>query len=244
MPAPGMRKADVVSQDLLRLIATGEVSVGALLPKETELAEQYGVNRSVVREAIKQLEVHRLVKPVRRRGTAVLDPLASLSPEVLQAMLSGSGGELDQDMLADLLDVRAVLDVEMSTRAADNRSDDDLRALQRALDALEDALGDPKRYAATMDQLTLALARATHNRVFEMLAHWNIRLRILLGDLPLSVRIANTSHLDGLRILVELIRKQQTDEIRTMVSAFHEWATPRLLAAAALLSGNKTEMDR
>src|SRR5688572_11597010 len=82
------RKADRVSRDLLGRIVSGDLPVGSILPKEDELAEHYQVNRSVIREAIKLLEVHRLVRPVRRRGTEVLSPLSSMSPEVLRALLS------------------------------------------------------------------------------------------------------------------------------------------------------------
>jgi len=70
------RKADRVAHDLLRRIVSGELPVGSLLPREDELAARYQVNRSVIREAVKLLEVHRLVRPVRRRGTEVLSPLA------------------------------------------------------------------------------------------------------------------------------------------------------------------------
>ena len=78
--ATGLRKADVVARDLLDRIVHGDPAPGAILPKEAEIAGEFGVNRSVVREAIKLLEVHRLVRPVRRRGTVVLDPFASTAP--------------------------------------------------------------------------------------------------------------------------------------------------------------------
>ena len=46
----------VVSRELRRMIVSGELKAGAQLPTETELAEQFGVNRSTVREGIRQLE--------------------------------------------------------------------------------------------------------------------------------------------------------------------------------------------
>ena len=82
------RKADRVAGDLVRRIVGGALEVGELLPKEAELADDYGVNRSVVREAVKQLEVHRLVKPIRRKGTEVLDPLCSPSADVITRLSS------------------------------------------------------------------------------------------------------------------------------------------------------------
>src|SRR5688572_19789978 len=120
-PALAARKADVVARDLMRRIVGGELPVGSLLPKEDELAARYRVNRSVIREAVKLLEVHRLVRPVRRRGTEVLSPLASLSPEVLRALLVPSPGRIDPRVLGGLLEIRAALDVEMSGRAAERR---------------------------------------------------------------------------------------------------------------------------
>ncbi|MCA9605115.1 MAG: FadR family transcriptional regulator, partial [Myxococcales bacterium] len=108
------RKADRVADDLLRQIVGGTLEIGSLLPKEAELAAEYGVNRSVIREAIKLLEVHRLVRPIKRRGTEVLDPLASVSPEVLQAMMVPAPGRIDRERLRDYLEIRATLDVQMS----------------------------------------------------------------------------------------------------------------------------------
>ena len=67
------RKTDRVAEHLLRRIVSGELSPGAVLPREADLAEVFRVNRSVVREALKRLEVHRLVRPIKRRGTIVLD---------------------------------------------------------------------------------------------------------------------------------------------------------------------------
>src|SRR5688572_16140682 len=116
------RKADRVARDLLGRIVGGELAVGTLLPKEDELAAQFGVNRSVIREAIKLLEVHRLVRPIRRRGTEVLSPLSSMSPEVLRAMLSPRAGVIDRRVLGGFLEIRAALDVQMTGLAAERRS--------------------------------------------------------------------------------------------------------------------------
>ena len=53
----------VVSRELRRLIVSGELKAGAQLPTETELAGQFGVNRSTVREGIRQLENEGLGQP-------------------------------------------------------------------------------------------------------------------------------------------------------------------------------------
>lgn len=228
------RKADRVARDLLRRIVAGELPVGSLLPKEADLAERYEVNRSVVREAIKLLEVHMLVRPVRRRGTEVLDPMASMSPEVLRAMIAPSPGRVDRAVLADFLEVRAVLDVEMVMHAAMHRTDEDLARIDEALERLRAALHDRPRYERAAEVLSRAIAKSTHNRIFQMMVVWHQAVAADLADLFRVVRPANEPHLQGLTLLVELIRRREVEQVRTLVTAFHEWATPRLLAAAAL----------
>jgi GntR family transcriptional repressor for pyruvate dehydrogenase complex len=237
MAGPVERKADRVASDLMRRIVAGELPVGSLLPKEPELASEYGVNRSVIRESIKQLEVHRLVRPIKRRGTVVLDPLRSPSPDVVRAMLFPEPGVIDQTAFAELLEIRTRLDVEMTGLAAERRTATDLAAMDRCLGDLTAALGQPERYAEAMEQLTLAIAEATHNRIYQMLVHWHERVRVDLPQLQMVIRMANEPHLQGVAALIELIRKRKANEARRMVAKVHAWATPRMLAAAALKSG-------
>lgn len=232
-----VRKADQVAADLMRRIVAQELAVGATLPRESELAERYEVNRSVVREAVKLLEVHRLVRPVRRRGTEVLDPMGSMSPEVLRAMLVPRPGVLDRAMLSGLLEVRAQLDVQMSALAAARRTPADLAALEAALEALRGLLADPERYLAASLEVPLVLARATQNPVFVMLAHWN---RAIAADLDDAFRLARPpveAHLKGVELLVDLVRKRDVEGVRSIIGAFHAWASPRILAAADLSHG-------
>lgn len=230
------RKADVVARDLLEQITHGELAVGAVLPTEGELAERYEVNRSVVRESIKLLEVHRLVEPVRRRGTKVLDPFASLSPEVLRAMLSAKG-KTDLSFLESLLEIRAALDVLICAWAAERRKKADLDAMERQLEIMRKLTGDGDAYTEATFELGLLFANATQNPVAVMLSHWN---RAVVADLPHVFGVARASagpHLEGLSLLIEAIRAKDVDKVKTLVSAFHEWASPRILAAAALANG-------
>jgi len=236
-----LRKADRVAADLMRRIVAGELPTGSLLPKEAELGKSYGVNRSVVREAIKQLEVHRLVRPIKRRGTEVLDPLRSPSPDVVHAMLFPEPGVTDARALRELLEIRARLDIEMTGLAAERHTLEDMVRVDRCVERLAGCLGEPERYACAMDDLAQALAAATHNRIYQMLVHWHERVRVDLPELQMVVRLANAPHLQGVRFMVELVRQGEANEVRSFVAAVHEWATPRILAAAALVRGGSIE---
>ena len=235
------RKADWVSEDLLRQIVSGQLEPGDLLPKETELASSYGVNKSVVREAIKLLEVHRLVRPIKRRGTEVLDASASLSPEVLIAMLAPSPGQVDRATLADFLEIRAQIDGHMCALAAERRTESDIERLGAVLAEMRDYRGPTEGYSDVLNRLVLTIADASQNRIFAMLVHWHLRVQDSLDDLMLLVRQPTPAHIQGLAYLVDLIIKGDAEGARKAIHTFHQWATPRLLAAAALRSGTPLE---
>jgi GntR family transcriptional regulator, transcriptional repressor for pyruvate dehydrogenase complex len=226
---PARRKADEVAEDLLSRIVRGELPVGSVLPRESDLAESYGVNRGVVREANKLLEVHRLVRPTRRRGTEVLDPMCSVTPAVLSAMLVDRRGRIEPAMLAEFLEIRALLDVEVTVLAAMRRTDDDLEALEHAVCALERAeLGSvPEAF----ENYGRVLAEASKNRIFVMLSHWHSQIVREIQPLLATVR-APTLQSGGHRMVLEAIRARDCELARRLVGEFHRWANERLLEAA------------
>ncbi len=221
----------------MRRIVSGDLAVGALLPREADLAAEFDVARSVVREAIKLLEVHGLANPIRRRGTEVLDPLASVSPGVVRAMLAPPDGGVDLQVLRDLLEVRASLDIEMSGLAAQRRNEADVRRLIFACARVRDALGDPALFEAKLSAFTLEIARAAHNQLFVMLVHWQSHVLEDLADIVSVSRPPTEPHVRGVELLLEVVRRGDADLARRVAGEYHDWAGPRILAAAALRSG-------
>ncbi len=231
------RKADHVARDLLRQITKGQLPVFSVLPKEDVLAATYGVNRGVIREAVKLLEVHRLVEPVRKRGTMVLPPLRSMSPEVLLVLLVPRPGDVDVGVLRSFLEVRAKLDVDMTQAAAANRTQEDIATLRSKMSRLATLIDEPREYVASVHDLTATVARTTKNPVYEMLSAFNSRVVTELEQSLVTTRPPSLEHVAGLQILVELIASGDQEGARAAVTAFHQWATPRILASAALASG-------
>lgn len=228
------RKADDVARDLISNIAGGALPVGSLLPKEGELAASYGVNRGVVREAVKLLEAHRLVRPVRRLGTLVLEPLHSMSPDVLVALIVPKPGHADRKALAAFLEVRATMDAEMTELAAERRTQADLKSMRQLLADLADSMTDRAAYAEGILKFSYAMARATKNPLYEMLAAFNGRVVAELEAMSVATRPVSPEHVEALGILVSALEQKDGASARKMVAAFHEWTTPRILASAAL----------
>ena len=225
----GRRKADEVARDLLGQIVRGELEVGSVLPREADLAEQYGVNRSVVREANKLLEVHRLVHPTRRRGTEVLDPMQSVTPAVLSAMLVDRRGRVDPDMLAEFLEIRSLLDVEMTALAAERHDEADLAELEHAVVRIEQTEPGTHEAFEAVNDFGAAVARASKNRIFVMLTHWHSQIAGTIEPLLTKVR-APAASAGGHRVLFEAIRNREGELAAGLVREFHRWANQHLLS--------------
>jgi GntR family transcriptional regulator len=70
-----------LKQLLAERITTGEWLPGDMLPTEEQLQEQYGLSRTTVRQALKELEIEELISRYRGRGTFVSRPKISHNPD-------------------------------------------------------------------------------------------------------------------------------------------------------------------
>jgi len=161
-------------------ILDGHFRAGQKLPPERELAEQFDINRTSVREAIKVLEGLGLVS-VRQGDGATVQPLIDASFDVLPAMVF-HGGRLDPSVLREMREVMLPVLLEMARLAVERCKQEDLVALRRLRNTIADEnLDREQRFAASRD-LVVWLADRTGNRIWQMLAR---RTRALLEAPPL-----------------------------------------------------------
>ena len=121
-----------VVEELGGRIAGGEFGPDAVLPVEDDLASQFGVSRTVVREAIKVLVHKRLLEVRTRTGTRVLPSAVwnNLDPDILRWRFAGG---LDAKFLSDVTELRQLVEPAAAELAA-------ARATPAAVRAIEDAL--------------------------------------------------------------------------------------------------------
>jgi GntR family transcriptional repressor for pyruvate dehydrogenase complex len=142
-------------------IHSGNLRAGDKLPPERELGAQFGVSRTVVREAIKALRQKGLVEIQPGKGTYVTDGTSEAMKESIGHMV-----KIDRARgLANLMQVREMLEPEIAANAAASATPGDLADMRSALDAMENSLADADAFIEADQQFHLALAKATGNQL-------------------------------------------------------------------------------
>lgn len=141
-------------------IRDGSLAPGEKLPTEAAVMEEFGVSRTVVREAISRLQAAGLVETRHGVGTFVVglgeNTAFRISPEQLGTL---------QDVIA-VLELRIGVETESAALAAARRTPENLQALRNALQAFAKAVEEGRDAVGPDFQFHLEVARATHNRHF------------------------------------------------------------------------------
>lgn len=156
---------DVVHQITQRVLS-GDIKPGTALPTESELSHQFGVSRTVIREAVRVLVSKGLVTAKHGSGVWVQaeEHWDLLDPRILFEQVQAKRNE---QILDEVLEVRRVIEVEVAALAAERRTEDDLQVLQGALEAMRVAAGDPDAYTASDIRFHDRILVAARNRLFQ-----------------------------------------------------------------------------
>lgn len=148
----------IVSRELRRLIDLGELKAGDQLPTEAGLAQQFGVNRSTVREGIRQLENEGLVSREGRKRLSVSVPgSGKISSQATRALV------MRQVTFRELWEAALVLEPACASMSAQNREDEQIAALEVNLERTRHVLGDT-RLCTELDTVFHALVtEGVHN---------------------------------------------------------------------------------
>jgi GntR family transcriptional repressor for pyruvate dehydrogenase complex len=180
-PAVRRRVHEDIAEQLRDAILDGRFPAGSKLPPERELAIEFKVNRTSIRDAIKVLEGLNLVR-VRQGDGATVQPLVDASFDLLPAMIF-HGGRLDVRVLLELLEVIRPLLFEMAKLGLERSTDAQIEGLCALSGQMADEHLEDEERAAAGRELLVAIADMTGNRVWRMLTR---RLRALLASDPLQ----------------------------------------------------------
>lgn len=211
---------------------------GLKLPKEADLAERFGVSRIVIREAVKILEDRGLIEARAGRGTCTCAPSPEKVKESLLRLFRGqpipSMDEMDR-----LLELRGVLEETAAALAAERATDADIEQIGEALKSMNRGGTEQRTIEADL-RFHGAIARATHNRYFEMVLEPLMQVLAQQVKLTNSYRVGEDLH----EAVYKAIRKRNAAGARKAVQGLIRATTEDTRHALELLSRQPVRSSR
>ena len=153
------RLYEQIVEQIERSIREGKLKPGEQLLAERELAQQFGVSRTAVREAVKPLSEQGLVEADSGRGTFVTAKTPSSMRHSLDSFLK-DGDVRNYGYLAEL---REILEPELTALAATRIEEQQLTMMRESVAAMDRSMQDPDAYIEADLDFHLALAEAAGN---------------------------------------------------------------------------------
>jgi len=177
------RLSDTVARRLLDSIVAERMEPGSRLPSERELGEQFGVSRTVVREAVRHLAAKGVLQVRSGSGVRVARLDADSVSESMRLFLRSQG--LEYTLINE---VRMMLETQTARLAAERADSDDVAALRaccEGLERLDDELGELAVEEVAIGDVAFhrLIAHATHNPLYTVLLE-------SIGDVLLEIRLA------------------------------------------------------
>ena len=208
------RLSDKVADLLLRSITSRGLQPGDKLPSERELGEQFGVSRTVVREAVRALAAKGVIDARTGSGLRVAAVNAAAVSESISLYLRG--GTLEYPKVHE---VRKLLEVEISALAAERNDGTHVERIEEICAEMEAAVGKDVERASRLDlEFHRAIAKATRNELYLLLLD-------SIGEALLEVRRGNLQTgaadetLRAHRGILDAIRARDPDGARNAMAA-------------------------
>ena len=170
-------------------IVAGRYAPGSSIPPEPTLCAEFGVSRTVVREAVKSLVAKGLLITGPKVGTRVLpaEGWNWFDPDVV---VWQSKAGLTRDFLRDLQELRRIVEPAAVRLAAERATAADIVEIETAYAGMKDAIENGGDYVAHDLRFHQGLLRACHNRMV-------VQMSKALGALLRTSFEISTSRLDG-----------------------------------------------
>jgi DNA-binding FadR family transcriptional regulator len=154
----------VVTAQLLRRIAFGEFPPGSRIPTEPQLALQFKVSRTVIRESVRALEDKGVLSAQQGRGTVVSDrdQWSPFDPLVISARLET---EPATKLFSDLAEMRMTIECQLAEWAALNASADARAELRRLVEEQAQLTVVDPTYTELDIQFHQLIAEASGNEI-------------------------------------------------------------------------------
>ena len=195
-PVRAGRLYEQIVEQIEKSILDGGLKSGDRLPPERALAEQFGVSRTAVREAVMALTQKGLVVIHVGRGTFVTDGTSEVARHSLGLMMKIG----QEEGTRHLVEIREILEPEIAALAASRRSEENIVSLNEAVRAMDASLDDTNTFIEADLDFHLGLAEGAQNPLILLLVD-------ALIDLLRELRV-RTSREDGALVRAQIHHKR------------------------------------
>lgn len=156
------KAADVLAANLREQILDGRLHEGTTLPNERDLAQQSGLSRASVREALRILEVEGLIgtRTGRNGGSEVMRPGMSTVERSINTFIRGQRIRFEA-----VLEAREAIEPQSASLAALHRTDEDWAALMDSHARIQDRIDDIPAFLRANLEWHVNVVRAGHNEL-------------------------------------------------------------------------------
>jgi GntR family transcriptional repressor for pyruvate dehydrogenase complex len=224
-----------IAELIVEYIGKHQLHAGDRLPTEQDFAEQFGVSRTIVRDAIKMLTPSGLVRPRRGSGIFVGEETSlSTNSSLNLATL------VPPERVAELFEFRCAQEMQTAHLAAQRVTVAELRAIEQALESNRAAASreDWDTFLRSDDEFHHSIALAAHNVFFietvdsiMRLQRWAIR--VLTGGAPGSLNTSVEQHAALFYAIRDGNAERATEAARvhveSVLAAYQQEARRRLL---------------
>lgn len=149
---------------LTNFIIERKIQTGEFLPPEHELCKKLGIARSTLREAVKVLESKGFVKRLHGQGVQIVDESEQATSDMFQLFIRRGGSTINE-----VIEVRNIFEVQSAAIAAERATSQDITLIQETLQIMQAENVSLKEYAQADINFHLAIAKATHNSVLQLI---------------------------------------------------------------------------
>jgi GntR family transcriptional repressor for pyruvate dehydrogenase complex len=221
-PSPGA--SEQIAWQIRRYLEEQHLEPGDRLGTEQELADEFGVSRPTLREALRLLSASQLIRVGRGRAGGIFvarTPREGMShnlSESIALMLAADTISMDE-----LLDARLSLEVPLAGRAAANATDDVVTRLQAAVDAAVDHAPGSDPFNAADTEFHQILAEAAGNVLLRGLTGWILEVLQPSLIIHISASVDHGAILDQHNAILRAVRRRQRGAAEKAMKAHIEY---------------------
>jgi len=217
---PKIGSTQTLSQEIVEkieeVILQKKVLPGEKLPTEKEMCAMFGVSRTALREALQMLSARGLI--TIRKGSGMYVNNYS-SAHVIKPMSLFLELNLSHNYILHVMEVRKMIEPTIARLAAINRTDDDMKELDKSLDQLNRC---PKNNYFKQGQIDrdfhLAIANACKNEIIPVIVTPIFKLMPKIRSLVYAnVNTAKSEAVDYHTKIIDKIRAKDEDGAHQMM---------------------------